>query len=273
MLSESYWHRFSGIARLYGREVMSHFYQAHVMVIGLGGVGTWAAEALARSGIGHLSLVDLDDICVSNSNRQLHTLASTIGRSKTQVMADRLRDINPELEVRCVEDFISTDNIPEIVTKQIDVVVDAIDSVISKAALIAWCKRRKIKIIVCGGAGGQIDPLAVNVKDLAKVQGDPLLAKVRHELRRNYGFSRNPKRKFSIEAVFSTEQLIYPWADGRVCRSRPPENGPQKLDCSDGFGAASFVTGTFGFVAAARALHYLANRAQPSSAKTDDSTD
>jgi tRNA A37 threonylcarbamoyladenosine dehydratase len=261
VLPDSYRDRFDGIGRLYGAEALERFAAAHVAVIGLGGVGSWAVEALARSGIGKLTLIDLDDICVSNSNRQLHTLASTVGQSKTATMAARARDIAPGIEVREVEDFITTDNIPEYIGDDLDYVIDAIDSVISKAALIAYCKRHRIRLITIGGAGGQIDPTQVAVRDLAKVQGDPLLAKVRNELRRKHGFSRNPRRKFGVEAVFSTEQLIYPWADGSVCHARPPEQGPQKLDCEGGFGAASFVTGTFAFVAVSRVLQRLARQA------------
>ena len=149
--------RFAGIARLYGEKALTHFQQAHVVVIGIGGVGSWAAEALARSGIGELTLIDLDDICVSNINRQLHALSSTVGQDKVAVMAERIRQINPDCVVHQVADFIAADNLAELLGgKPVDYVLDAIDSVKAKTALIAWCKRRKIPLITTGGAGGQL---------------------------------------------------------------------------------------------------------------------
>ncbi|GLP97292.1 tRNA cyclic N6-threonylcarbamoyladenosine(37) synthase TcdA [Paraferrimonas sedimenticola] len=261
-MSEAYQMRFGGIGRLYGRNALSLFAQSHVMVIGIGGVGTWAAEALARSGIGHLSLVDLDDICITNTNRQTHALSSTIGESKVEVMAERITAINPECKVAQFEDFVSSDNLAQVLASKPDYVVDCIDSVAAKVALIAYCKRYKIKLISVGGAGGQMDPTQVQVCDLAKSYQDPLLAKVRNQLRRDHGFSKNPKRKFSVECVFSTEQLTYPSADGQVCQQKPQNGGSMRMDCASGFGAVTPVTGTFGFVAASRVLAKLAKRAE-----------
>lgn len=257
-LSESYQQRFSGIGRLYGQQALGVFSQSHVCVVGIGGVGTWAAEALARSGIGQITLIDLDDICVTNTNRQIHALKQHVGLSKTEVMAQRIKDINPECVVNEIEDFITPDNLFDYISKDFDYVVDAIDSIRAKVALIAYCKRNKIKLITTGGAGGQMDPSQVQITDLAKTIQDPLAAKVRNELRRHYNFSKNTKRKFGIDCVFSTEQLTYPDGEGGVCHAKTQSDGVMKMDCASGFGASSAVTGCFGFMAVSRVLKKLA---------------
>ena len=260
-LSDGYLKRFGGIGRLYGIKALQRFQQSHVCVVGIGGVGTWAAEALARSGIGSITLIDLDDICVTNSNRQIHALKSTIGQPKVEVMRERILQINPECQVLVVDDFVTPDNLFEHISLHFDYVIDAIDSVRAKVALIAFCKRNKIKIITTGGAGGQMDPTQVQLSDLAKTIQDPLAAKVRNELRRNYNYSKNVKRKFGIECVFSTEQLHYPDGDGGVCHAKSQSDGSTKMDCASGFGASSCVTGTFGFVAVSRVLKKLSAKA------------
>ena len=252
--SPDYLHRFSGIARLYGNQALAALAASHFVVLGIGGVGTWAAEALVRSGVGKLTLVDLDDICVSNSNRQIHTLSHTIGQMKTHVMAERLTAINPELEVIEVADFIHSNNVNKIIQDSHSAILDAIDSTKSKAALIAHCKRRKLPLVTVGSAGGKRDPRAITSADLTRTTNDPLLAKVRNTLRREYGFSRNTKRVFSVEAIYSTEQMIYPDGQGETCHSAAGLGGATRLDCSGGFGAATMVTGSFGFVAASRLI-------------------
>lgn len=262
-MSESFQNRFGGIGRLYGEKALAKFSKSHVIIVGIGGVGTWVAEALARSGIGQISLIDLDDICVTNTNRQIHALKTSIGESKVEVMAERIRQINPECQVNEIEDFITTENLGDYFISaksggNIDYVVDCIDAVKPKAALIAWCKRNKLKLVTVGGAGGQMDPTQVQVTDLAKTYQDPLLAKVRNILRREYNFSKNTQRRFAIEAVFSTEQLSYPKSDGSVCNTKSTADGPKRMDCASGFGAVTVVTGTFGFVAASRVLTKLA---------------
>lgn len=244
--------RFAGIARLYGVQGLEKIKKAHIAVIGIGGVGTWAAEALARTGIGEITLIDLDDICVSNTNRQLHTLQSTIGKSKIDVMAERITDISPNCTVHCIHDFITRDSIPELIHNDLDGVIDCIDSVQSKAALIAWCKRRKIQIVTTGGAGGQIDPTQIQITDLNKTYNDPLAAKVRSLLRKDYGFSKTPGRHYSAPCVFSTEQLRYPQADGSVCQTKGFIGEGTRLDCSGGFGAITMVTASFGMAAASK---------------------
>lgn len=250
MNADDYSFRFGGIERLYGRRALEAFRQSHIAIVGLGGVGSWAAEALARSGIGTLTLIDMDDICVSNTNRQLHALEGQYGRTKTDAMAERLKAINPHADIRAHFGFLTTKNVTDLLTEDMTGVVDAIDSVKAKAALIAHCQRRKLPVICAGGAGGQMDPTQIRVADLSKTTQDPLLAKIRNLLRREYGFSRNPKRRFGVEAVYSLEQLTYPAGDG-----------PVRLDCASGFGAASPVTASFGFVAASRLLSRIAKRA------------
>ncbi|MDB0034819.1 tRNA cyclic N6-threonylcarbamoyladenosine(37) synthase TcdA, partial [bacterium] len=246
-LSEAYINRFAGIGRLYGQQALGVFAQSHVTVVGIGGVGTWVAESLARSGIGEITLIDLDDICVTNTNRQIHALKETIGRSKVEVMAERILQINPECKVNQIEDFITPENLGDYFIGRkgggdVDFVVDCIDAVKPKAALIAWCKRQKLPMVTVGGAGGQVDPTQVQVTDLAKTYQDPLLAKVRNILRREYNFSKNVQRRFSIEAVFSTEQLVYPQADGSVCNTKSTVDGSMRMDCASGFGAVTVVT-------------------------------
>jgi len=250
--------RFGGIARLYGQKQSDWLKQAHFCVVGIGGVGTWAAEAIARSGVGSITLVDLDDICTTNTNRQIHADTSSIGQAKVDVMAQRIRLINPDCNVYNIEDFVTPENLYEMfgdkTNSKFDVVIDAIDSINAKTALIAHCKRHKIPLVVTGGAGGQTDPSQIQYGDLAKTTHDPLLSKVRNQLRREHNFSKNPKRKFSIDCVYSTEQLQYPQADGSVCALKTSSEGSTRLDCNMGFGAATMVTGSFGFFATAKAI-------------------
>jgi len=249
--------RFGGTRRLYSHDGESTLAQAKVTIVGIGGVGSWVAEALARTAIGHIKLIDLDDICVTNTNRQIHAYQENIGRLKVEAMAERIQSINPECKVTAITDFINADNQVEYLADKPDYVVDAIDSVAAKVALIAYCKRNKIKLITIGGAGGQKDPLKITTSDLNKTWQDPLAAKVRSELRRKHNFSKNPKRRFGIECVFSTEQLNYPTADGQVCHQKQFTDGSVKLDCSGGLGASVTVTATFGMIAAARVINKL----------------
>jgi tRNA A37 threonylcarbamoyladenosine dehydratase len=255
-------HRFAGIVRLYGRQGAERLAAAHVGVVGVGGVGSWVAEALARSGVGEISLFDLDDVCLSNTNRQAHALHGQIGRAKVEVVAERLQAINPACVLHPVADFVTRDSLAEHIGGELDGVVDCIDSVAAKAALIAWCKRRKITIISTGGAGGQIDPTQVRVADLNKTFNDPLAARVRSTLRRDYQFSRRAGRHYSVPCVFSSEQLRYPKADGSVCQNKAFVGDGVKLDCAGGLGAVMMVTATFGMVAAARMVDKLVGGAR-----------
>lgn len=246
--------RFGGIARLYGDHQLQLLSQAHFAVIGLGGVGSWAAEALARSGIGELTLIEMDEICVTNINRQSHALSSTIGASKNHTICQRLLDINPELKIHSVEDFIGPGNLANLITQKHHVVIDATDSAHIKTKIVAFCSALKIRLIVSGSSGGKRDPSKITVTDLGYTESDPMLAKIRSQLYRQHNFTRERKKKFRIDAVYSTEQMVYPKPDGSVCMNKQSLQDGVKLDCAGGFGSSSMVTGTFGFVAAARGI-------------------
>lgn len=250
--------RFGGIGRLFGTSGLAQLQRAHVAVVGIGGVGSWAVEALARSGLGKLTLVDLDEVCVSNVNRQLHATNETVGRAKVDVMAERVRSIHPECDVRPVIQFFTESNAAELLDLGFDYVVDAIDSVSNKCLLIAMCRDRRIPVVACGGAGGRQDPTQVRVSDLAFTTHDRLLQKVRDRLRKDFGFPRGEK-KFGVPCVHSPETPMFPRCDGSVSAQR--ETGTDlRLNCESGFGTATFVTGTFGFAAAAVAIQSLARR-------------
>lgn len=254
--------RFGGIGRLYGAAALERFRAAHVCIVGIGGVGSWIVEALARSGIGQLTLVDLDDICESNINRQIHALDGLIGASKIETMAARCRAINPECQVTTVHTFLTAKNVDEILAAGFDYVIDAIDSTNHKVALIAACKRLETPILTIGGAGGRIDPTQIQICDLARSINDQLLKRVRKQLRQQHGFPRQKKRKFHIDCVFSPEEPRPP----ESCELEGEDSGPQsvRLDCSSGYGAATHLTGTFGFFAASHVLKALAGLASPS---------
>ena len=244
---------FAGIARLYGKEAYAHIRAMHVCVVGIGGVGSWVVEALARSAVGKITLIDYDTIAESNINRQIHTLESTIEQKKCNAMQQRVKEINPACEVTVIDDFITLDNMQEYISAEYDYVVDAIDSIKFKAGLIYHCKRNKIPVITTGGAGGLTDPSVIKVVDLTKTYNDALAAKVRSTLRDQYNFTKNPKRRFAVDCVFSSQQQLYPKDDGTVSHEKPGIHGVS-LDCRFGYGAASFVTGTFGFVAVAHII-------------------
>ena len=242
--------RFGGIGRLYTPEGLAKLRQSHICVIGIGGVGSWAVEALARSGIGKITMIDMDDICVTNINRQIHALTSTVATLKTEAMKTRIAEINPECQVEIIDDFISPDNLADYLNRGYDYVIDAIDSVKTKAALIAYCKRNKIRLITTGGSGGQTDPSQIQIADLSKTIQDPLASKVRSLLRKEYHFSQNPKRKFGVDCVFSTQPLIFPKM-GEGCEISATMN------CANGFGAVTIVTATFAFFAVGRVIDKL----------------
>jgi tRNA A37 threonylcarbamoyladenosine dehydratase len=275
--------RFAGIDRLYGTGAAERLAHAHVCVVGIGGVGSWAVEALARSGVGELTLIDADDVCVSNTNRQLHALEGEYGKAKVEVMALRARAINPAVKVHAVADFLTSSNLWSLLgrdeSRPYDAVLDACDALKVKVEMIAFCRRRKIPIVVSGSAGGRIDPTLITSRDLSKTEHDAMLAVVRQKLRDDFGWTRNPKRYFGVQAVFSRENANYPQADGTVCKTRISGEGALKLDCSGGLGAATHVTGTFAFVAVSRVLAKLlemknrdsdANRHRSAQVKADE---
>jgi len=251
--------RFGGIDRLYGRGALARLAACNVVVIGLGGVGSWLVEALARSGVGALTLIDADDICLSNSNRQLPALEGYYGRNKAEVMAERCRAINPLVAVTALPVFLTASNLAELMGAGYDLVIDACDSFRSKVELIAWCKRRKQPVLTIGSAGGRIDPTLVRVRDLSRTEHDAMLALVRKKLRAEFNFPKNCQRYFGVPAVYSLENVRYPQSDGSVCGLRPVlgMDAALKLDCGTGLGAATHITGAFAFAAAGKALELL----------------
>ncbi len=221
-------------------------------MVGLGGVGSWAVEALARSGVGELTLVDLDDVCISNVNRQLHAVIGEFGKPKVEAMARRVTAINPDCIVHPLQSFFLASNADEILQTHYDAVLDAIDSLSLKCLLIAKCRERQIPVVTVGAAGGRCDPTAIEVTDLAFSSHDRLLQEVRRCLRKNHGFPRGDCA-FGVECVFSREEPVFPATDGSVCKDRSASSD-LRLDCNSGFGTAAFVTGAFGFAAAARVV-------------------
>lgn len=239
--------RFSGVERLLGKQALERLSHAHILVVGLGGVGSWALESLVRSGIGQVTLVDFDEVCISNTNRQLHALSSTVGKSKAKVLADRCKDINPECQIRIIENFFSADTEQDIFSVTYDLVIDAIDALSAKALLVKLCRDKDIPLIVTGGAGGKTDPTKITIDDLAKTLNDPLLQKLRKFLRQRYEFPRGKRSKFGVMAVYSTELPVLP----ENCEVAGT------LDCSSGYGTSSYITATFGFFAAYKAVECL----------------
>ena len=253
--------RFGGVARLYGEQGLDRLTSANIAVIGVGGVGSWVVESLARSAIGKLTLIDLDVVAVSNINRQILATSDVIGRDKTDVMKQRVSQINPECQVTIIDDFLTRENVKELVVSSFDFVIDCIDDFRTKAALIAHCKRNKIKIITTGGAGGQVDPSKIRQCDLSQTQHDVLLAKTRKLLRQEYGFARNLDRRFSIPCIYSDEQLVYPNGAGGTQAQRPVQASKEQsnaLNCAGGLGSITHVTATFGLFCAAYVCNYLA---------------
>jgi len=251
--------RFGGIARLYGDGALAYFQTAHVCVIGVGGVGSWVVEALARSGIGQLTLIDLDAVCESNVNRQLPALDPNFGMAKVTALAERVAAINPACRVNQIEDFVTEDNLEAMLGQGFDFIIDAIDNLRVKTAMAAWCVKHRQPFMVSGGAGGQMDPTRIRVADLCDVTEDPLLSKLRYNLRRHHGFAREPGKKLRVPCVYSTEPLT--WPQSTQCDTSA---GPQGLSCS-GFGASMAVTASFGMVMASRALEHLAKCAAKAS--------
>ena len=246
-MTEDYLNRFGGIARLYGIASLERFSKAHVMVIGLGGVGSWTIEALARSGVGQFTLIDLDDLCVTNTNRQIHATTETIGQSKAIVLAKRILQINPDARCTVEQTFYSEKNSEDLLSTTPNAVVDAIDSVRAKCHLLATCHEKNIPVIASGAAGGRIDASQIRLDDLSRTFGDALLLSVRKRLRSEYRFPKAEKKapKFKIPAVFSPESPKFPTCDGNTSTTRPEEM-PGGIKCDSGYGAATHLTATFG---------------------------
>ena len=251
--------RFEGVERLYGRGTIERLMNAHVCVIGIGGVGSWAVEALARSGVGRLTLIDADEVCLSNTNRQLHALDGQWGKPKVGVMAERAHAINPRIRLEAIERFLTTTTLDELLDRGYDVVLDACDAFRVKLEAIAWCRRRKLPMVTVGSAGGRTDPTQVRVRDLSRTEHDAMFSLIRKKLRQDFNFPRNPDRYFGVSAVYSLQNVQYPQPDGSVCGLRPQlgKDEALKLDCGAGLGAATHVTGAFAFAAVGKVLEKL----------------
>ncbi|MCY1161556.1 tRNA threonylcarbamoyladenosine dehydratase [compost metagenome] len=243
---DEYERRFAGVEKIYGEDAFRQYEHSHVMVIGIGGVGSWAVEALARTGIAELTLIDMDVIAASNINRQLPAMSSTLGREKVEVMAERCYAINPRIKINVVDDYLTPENVKELLANTPDVVLDCIDDVKAKLALMLHCRFNKIPLIVSGGAGGKLDPLKIRVADLSKTEQDPMLAKLRSQLRAK-GICKKSKEKFGITCVYSIDN---PFLSAEVC----PSAG---LRCG-GYGSAVVVTSSFAMVAVSEVLKKLA---------------
>lgn len=246
--------RFSGVRRLYGEAGLAKLQAAHVVVIGIGGVGSWAAEALVRNAVGQITLVDLDNVAESNVNRQIHALDGNFGKAKVSAMHERILQINPTCQVHEVEDFITPTNLAMLL-KPCDIVLDCTDDAKAKVALAHFCKSNQTSLIMSGSAGGRLDPTRIQLSDMASVTGDKLLAKVRNQLRRDHGFPKasNTKKstKFGLLCVYSDEPVVKPDA---VCDA--DEGGVTGLNCA-GYGSSVSITATFGFVLAQQAIKQL----------------
>lgn len=251
--------RFGGIDRLYGSGALARLAACHATVVGIGGVGSWAVEALARSGVGRLTLIDADELCVSNTNRQLPALDGQYGRAKIAAMADRCRAINPDIALDLHPQFVTPSNLDALLGAKTDLVLDACDSFRSKVEMIAYCRRRKQPILTVGSAGGRSDVTQIRVRDLSRTEHDAMLSLIRKKLRGEFNFPKNHDRYFGVPAVYSLENVRYPQADGSVCGTRPPlgKDAALKLDCGAGLGAATHVTGAFAFAAVGKAIAML----------------
>jgi len=243
--------RFGGLERLYGAAGAQRIRASHVAVIGIGGVGSWAVEALARSGVGRLTLIDLDHVAESNINRQIHALESTLGQAKVLAMRERIAQINPDCRVQCIEEFVEPDNWPGLLPAGVDAVIDACDQVRAKTAMAAWALRNKTLFITVGAAGGKRLAHKVDIEDLSKTTHDPLLAQLRYRLRREHGAARDGK-KIGITCVFSRESVSQPDASCAV-------EGDGTLNCS-GYGSQVSVTATFGQCAAGWLMNEISAR-------------
>lgn len=262
--------RFGGLKRLYGADALSIVGSKSVLVAGIGGVGSWAAEALARSGIGRLVLVDLDVIAESNINRQIHALSSTLGMSKVEAMAARLREINPELSIELIDDFIEAESAATTIAEaQVDLVLDCTDQVSAKVAMAVACREQDCPIIMCGGAGGKTSSLQMNFSDLSRVRNDALLAKIRQQLRKRHGFARGSDRHgkalkkvppMGVNCLWIDEPAILPWGQEEESSSSvSTAQGPQGLSCA-GYGSCVTVTAAMGLAAVNQVLAHFYSR-------------
>lgn len=248
--------RFGGIGRLFGVKALEKIRTSKILIIGIGGVGSWVAESLARTGIGSMTLVDLDDVCITNINRQILATSSSVGQFKVDVMKKRVLEIHPQCEVDTKQCFFSPKNLENIFDRDYDFVVDACDDFTNKCYLIDHCRKNKIPLVVMGGAGGKLDPLQVRISDMSTSSNDRLLARLRKKLRQDFNFPREDEGEFGVWSVWSHERAVYPTSTG--CTTyKPPGELSKNMDCSEGFGSASFVTGAFAFATTSLVLREI----------------
>jgi len=274
----SYENRFGGLTRILGNSALEILRSAKIALIGLGGVGSWAAESLVRSGIGTLYLFDLDDSCVTNTNRQLHALDGNYGSQKVALMADRFKKINPEAHIEACSQFVNAATVKRLLSADFDFVIDAIDLPEDKACIYAHCRELGLPLVMSGGSGGRTDPSQIQISDLMFEQGDPLLKATKKKIRDTYKLlpvsteeaflhaawtriegpakSRASGDVWNALCVWSREKAVMPWD---VCSAiaRPGEGGSSRIDCAQGFGALSFLTGAFGLGLASVIVRYL----------------
>ena len=243
--------RFGGLERLYGVTAAERIRQAHVVVVGIGGVGSWAAEALARSGVRRLTLIDMDHIAESNVNRQIHALTTTLGQAKIDAMRERIAQIHPGCQVDLVDDFVSPENWPGLLPATPDALIDACDQVKAKLAMAVWAMKEKIPFVTVGAAGGKRLAHEVDIDDLAQVTHDPLLAQLRYRLRKHHGAPKQGKR-IGVRCVFSREPVMGPDASCDL-------QGDGSLNCH-GYGSLVGVTATFGLCAATEVMNLLSGK-------------
>ena len=252
--------RFSGLDRLYSVSGGDAIRQSHVVVVGIGGVGSWAAEALARSGVGRLTLIDMDHIAESNINRQVHAVTPTVGMAKVQAMRDRIRSINPACEVQCIDDFVASENWAGLLPAGTDAVIDACDNVKAKVTMAAWSRTQpQVVFVAVGAAGGKRLAHKIDIADLSEATHDPLMAQVRYQLRKNYGAPREGK-KMGVSCIFSREAVAPPDPSCAL-------QSDGSLNCH-GYGSVVAVTATFGMCAAGWVLDKFSLRVAEANKKT-----
>lgn len=261
--------RFDRMGRLVGDEKMKRLMNSHVMILGLGGVGSWAAESVVRSGVGEVTLVDFDEICITNFNRQLHALQGLVGSRKSDVMASRMRQINPQAEIRSIAKFYNAYHCAEIFARRPDFVIDAIDNVTAKCHLLAYCRNERIPVVSSTGSGGRMDPTLVKITDLAHTQVDPLARELRRILRDKYDFPKDERTPFGIPAVYSPEPYRQPeeltYDGGKGFRCVCPQGDNPYFNCDNRnliLGNTSFITGTFGLFCASQAIRTILGELQ-----------
>lgn len=253
---------FSAIDRLYGLGSAETLSRMHVAVIGVGGVGSWVVECLARSGVGQITMIDGDDVCASNANRQIQAIEGCYGRPKVEVLAERVRAINASLHVHACSSFLTTQNLSALLLPSFDYVIDACDAFRVKIEAIYYCRRNKIPILTVGAAGGRVDPQKITMRDLAKTENDILLGMVRRKLRDERGWTRNPKRYFGVPAVYSMENVRYADAHGAIVCAKPDQTESLRLDCTQGLGVVMHVTTSFAMLAVSTVIDRLFAKAR-----------